>query len=128
MPLVAENVSIVVAEDDSAALTLILHTLRDMGYMGVDPATHGLMAIATAKKKPIDVMILDWDLARLDGAHVVQYLRRVPGMRLPKFIMMISAAKREIIEQARDIGVDATLIKPFTAATLRDKLQTVLNG
>jgi two-component system chemotaxis response regulator CheY len=118
--------TILVADDNGQTLALVRRALRDLGFTRVLTASHGYMALALVKKNPIDLIILDWDLSRLDGVSLLQAVRSIPRMPVPKTIMMTACTDRGALEHAANLGVDQYLVKPFTGATLRQKLEAAL--
>lgn len=116
--------------DDNAALRGALRvTLQAFGCAEVLEADTVDRALDVMKSKPVDLLITDWKMKPRDGLDLVRTLRRSatsPAPFLP--IIMLSAYSREDrITEARQCGVDAFLIKPFTAASLASVIQETLS-
>ena len=112
---------ILIADDD---LTLSAGIARNLAAAGhsVEVVAGGKRAIARAIEEPVDVLIVDWLLADLDGLAVVRHLREKGGCR-PAILMLSPLTQVEARDYALKSGVDEYLTKPTTVAALFAGLQ-----
>lgn len=122
-----ETVQILLADDDSTSAGLIRRVLRDIGFSHIQTVGDGYVALMTIKKTPISLLIVDWNLPKLDGFRLIEEIRKIPRFRAPRIIMMTSQVTRQSLEIAVDLGIDEYLLKPFTAKVLKEKIETVLD-
>ncbi|MTI09586.1 response regulator [Curvivirga aplysinae] len=129
------RLSVLVVEDSLFMRSLIVGVLRALGIERISTAENGEEAIAImspAGKKTksmvgmsgIDLIICDQFMPLVDGTMFLHWVRRhdrSPDRFIP-FIMVSAAADREVIEKARDAGIDEFLAKPFSATMLASRL------
>ncbi len=129
------RLSVLVVEDSLFMRTLIVGVLRALGIERISTAENGeeaisIMSPAMKKAKAmggvsaVDLIICDHFMPKVDGTIFLHYIRRhdrSPDRFIP-FIMVSAAADREIIEKARDAGMDEFLAKPFSATMLAARL------
>jgi two-component system chemotaxis response regulator CheY len=98
--------------------------LRSLAAVGVNEATEaadGAEAIALFKPGAFDLVLTDWNMPNKSGLEVVQAIR-AQDPKVP-IIMVTTEAEKGRVLQAIEAGVSDYLVKPFTADTLREKLQ-----
>lgn len=121
-----EKTQILLADDDSTSAALIRRVLRDIGFAHIQNASDGYTALVIIKKLPIALMVVDWNLPKLDGYRLIEEIRKIPRFRAPQIIMMTNQVTRKSLEIAVDLGIDEYLLKPFTAKVLKEKVETVM--
>jgi two-component system, chemotaxis family, chemotaxis protein CheY len=124
MPLNA-TLPILVVDDNKTMVRITTELLRQVGYLNVDGAADGSQALAMAAKKTYDLVISDWNMAEVSGLDLLRALKPRPSDQGPRFIMATAESKTDRIVQARVAGVDAYIVKPFTAQTLRVKIESL---
>jgi PleD family two-component response regulator len=122
-----EHSEILVADDNAPSLAMIRRALRDIGFHRIQVAPDGYQALVILKKIPVDLLLVDWNLAKLNGYAVVKHLLRITRIQYPKVIMMTSESDtKPPPEDGEEMGIDAYLVRPFTNKTLRDRVEKVL--
>ncbi len=103
----------ILAVDDSASMRqLLAHTLRHAGYRVLE-AGDGLQAIDLASREPIDAVITDQNMPRMDGLALTAALRARPGQRRIPILILTTESDTSIKEAARQAGATGWLLKPF---------------
>lgn len=136
------RMSVLVVEDSQFMRGLLVQLLRSLGIERIATATDGEQAIAqiapTGGRKSaamighsgIDLIVADWFMPTVDGGMLLRWVRRAeqsPDRFLP-FIMCSAAADRDVVEEARDAGVDEFLAKPFSAQVLARRIASVVEN
>ena len=106
---------VVVAEDESLIRLDIVEILRDNGYEVVGEAGDGETAVALATELRPDLVIMDVKMPVLDGISAAEQIGKE---RIAPVIMLTAFSQKELVERARDAGVMAYIVKPFTQADL----------
>ncbi|WP_203292214.1 response regulator [Maricaulis parjimensis] len=115
--------------DDNAALRGALRvSLQAFGCAEVLEADTVDRALDVLRAKPVDLLITDWKMKPRDGLDLVRTLRRPAGSPAPflPIIMLSAYSQEDRITEARQSGVHAFLVKPFTAASLASVIQETL--
>lgn len=110
--------------DDSRAVRMILsRILREVGYE-VCQATDGMEALAQlAGGEAVSLILVDWNMPKLDGLGFVRRLRSDPNNTAVKVMMVTTETEVEQMVTALEAGADEYVMKPFTADIISDKLR-----
>ena len=107
---------ILVAEDEALIRLDLVEMLGEQGYDVVGQASNGEQAVELAKEVKPDLVIMDVKMPVLDGLSAAEQLHEA---KLCPVIMLTAFSQTELVERARDAGVMAYIVKPFTADDLR---------
>jgi len=102
---------IVVAEDEAIIRLDLAEMLGESGYEVVGQASNGEQAVALTREHHPDLVIMDVKMPVLDGISAAEQLGKE---RIAPVIMLTAFSQKELVERARDAGVMAYLVKPFT--------------
>ena len=110
--------------DDSRAVRMILsRILREVGY-DVCEAADGQEALAKlSEDEAVSLVLVDWNMPKLDGLGFVQRLRSDPRNAAVKVMMVTTETEVERMVTALDAGANEYVMKPFTAEVISDKLR-----
>lgn len=111
-----------VVDDFSTMRRIVRNLLKELGYSNVDEAEDGAMALAKLKSEKFDFVISDWNMPNMDGLSMLQAIRADAGLKHLPVLMVTAEAKKENIIAAAQAGASGYVVKPFTAATLDEKL------
>jgi len=100
---------------------IILRSLQAVGVTDVTEASDGSEALAIFKPGEFDLVLTDWNMPGMTGLEVLQGIR-AQDASIP-VIMVTTEAEKTRVLQAIQAGVSDYLVKPFTADTLREKLE-----
>lgn len=112
---------VLIADDSSTMRKIILRTLNNVGVTDVTEAADGAEAVALFKPGAFDMVLTDWNMPGMTGLEVLQAIR-AQDQNIP-VIMVTTEAEKSRVLQAIQAGVSDYLVKPFTADTLREKLE-----
>ena len=112
---------VLVADDSSTMRKIIIRSLLAVGVPGAVEAADGTEAVEMFKPGEFDLVLTDWNMPGKNGLEVVQEIRAMDA-KVP-IIMVTTEAEKSRVMQAIQAGVSDYVIKPFTAETLREKLE-----
>ncbi|MBC8792614.1 MAG: hypothetical protein C6Y20_13515 [Tagaea sp. CACIAM 22H2] len=124
-PLFA-NLSVLLVEDDAFAIKIAQTVLRQLKVPYVSTAKDGAEAldVLNSGMQRFDLIVSDWNMPEMSGLQLLKAVRmKWPGM---PFIMLTGKASPEFVVEARDNGVDAYVVKPFSPAQLGQKIAAVV--
>ncbi len=114
---------VVIAEDEAIIRLDLREILEEEGYEIVGETGRGDEAVELVKKHNPDVVILDIRMPGLDG---LQAAKQIAGEKLAAVLMLTAFSQRDLIEQARDAGALAYLVKPFDRNDLVPQIEVAL--
>ena len=114
-----------IVDDFSTMRRIVRNLLKELGYTNVDEAEDGDMALAKLRGEPFDFVISDWNMPNMDGLTMLQNIRADPALCKLPVLMVTAEAKKENIIAAAQAGANGYIVKPFTAATLDEKLTKI---
>jgi two-component system chemotaxis response regulator CheY len=123
---VQQNLNFLVVDDFSTMRRIIKNLLHDLGYANVAEADDGTTALPLLKDGNFDFLITDWNMPGMPGLELLKQVRADARLGKMPVLMLTAEAKREQIVEAAQAGVNGYVIKPFTAATLKEKIDKVL--
>ena len=112
-------------DDFSTMRRIVRNLLKELGYSNVDEAEDGVVALQKLKSGGFDFVVSDWNMPNMDGLTLLQTVRADPALRGLPFLMITAEAKKENIVAAAQAGASGYIVKPFTAATLNEKLAKI---
>lgn len=122
----ASGIRFLVVDDFSTMRRIIRNFLADLGYTNVAEADDGTTALPVLKAGSVDFLITDWNMPGMPGLELLKQVRSDPAMKKLPVLMVTAEAKREQIVEAAQAGVNGYVVKPFTAQTLKDKIDKIL--
>jgi len=123
---VNKDLKFLVVDDFSTMRRIIKNLLHDLGYKNVVEADDGNTALPLLKAGDIDFLITDWNMPGMPGLELLKAVRSDPKLAKLPVLMLTAEAKRDQIIEAAQAGVNGYVIKPFTAETLKEKLDKIL--
>ena len=115
-----------VVDDFSTMRRIVKNFLNDLGYNDVTEADDGNTALPILKQGNIDFLVTDWNMPGMPGLDLLKAVRADPKLAKLPVLMLTAEAKREQIIEAAQAGVSGYVIKPFTAVTLKEKIDKIL--
>mgnify|MGYP000868635865 CR=1 FL=1 len=112
---------VLVADDSSTMRKIIIRSLQAVGIPTATEAADGNEAVAMFKPGEFDLVLTDWNMPGKTGLEVVQAIRG-QDPKVP-IIMVTTEAEKARVMATIQAGVSDYLVKPFTADTLREKLE-----
>ena len=120
-----KNMKILIVDDFSTMRRIVKNLLRDLGFNNTQEADDGLTALPMLKKGEFDFVVTDWNMPGMQGIDLLKHIRADAELKQLPVLMITAEAKREQIIEAAQAGVNGYIVKPFTAATLKEKLDKI---
>jgi two-component system chemotaxis response regulator CheY len=122
----AVALKVLVVDDQNSVRQMTRMTLEELGFRHIHEAENGVKAMETASLQPLDLIISDFNMPEMDGLGLLRAVRGHPVARKVPFILLTGRGDRELVVKAAQAGVNNYLVKPFTAAILRGKIEQVI--
>lgn len=119
------NTKFLVVDDFSTMRRIVRNLLKELGYTNVDEAEDGVQALHKLRSDQFDFVVSDWNMPNMDGLTMLQEIRKDPALSKLPVLMVTAEAKKENIVAAAQAGANGYVVKPFTAATLDEKLAKI---
>ena len=116
---------ILVVDDFSTMRRIVRNLLKELRFSNVDEAEDGAIALQKLQNGVFEFVVTDWNMPNMDGLQLLQTIRRSPNLNHLPVLMITAEAKKENIVAAAQAGASGYIVKPFTSATLSEKLQKI---
>jgi two-component system chemotaxis response regulator CheY len=120
-----KDLKFLVVDDFSTMRRIVKNVLQELGYSRIEEADDGKTALPMLQAGNFDFLITDWNMPGMQGIDLLRAVRADGSLAKLPVLMLTAEAKREQIVEAAQAGVNGYVIKPFTAATLKEKLDKI---
>ena len=118
---------ILVVDDSTTMRRILINTLSKLGYTDVVDASNGREGLDRLAAAPVDLVITDWNMPEMSGIEFIRAMRANDKFKsIPTLMVTTNAAKDDIVE-ALKAGVNNYVVKPFTPAVIKEKIEAVLS-
>jgi two-component system chemotaxis response regulator CheY len=116
-----------IVDDFSTMRRIVRNLLKELGYTNADEAEDGVVALQKLETMPseFNFVVSDWNMPNMDGLTLLQKIRSSPQLKHLPVLMITAEAKKENIIAAAQAGASGYIVKPFTAATLAEKMDKI---
>ncbi|GAA5158260.1 chemotaxis response regulator CheY [Viridibacterium curvum] len=111
-----------VVDDFSTMRRIVRNLLKELGYTNVDEAEDGVVAMQKLAAGGFEFVVTDWNMPNMTGIELLKNIRANSQLQHLPVLMITAEAKKENIIEAAQAGASGYIVKPFTAATLSEKL------
>jgi two-component system chemotaxis response regulator CheY len=122
---VDKDMKILIVDDFSTMRRIIKNLLRDLGFNNTEEADDGTTALPMLTSNNYDLLITDWNMPGMQGIDLLRKVRADDKLASLPVLMVTAEQKREQIVEAAQAGVNGYIVKPFTAQTLKEKLDKI---
>jgi len=120
-----KSMKILVVDDFSTMRRIIKNLLRDLGFTNTTEADDGTTALPILQSGNFDFLITDWNMPGMQGIDLLKAVRNDPNLAKLPVLMVTAESKRDQIVEAAQAGVNGYIVKPFTAVTLKEKIEKI---
>jgi two-component system, chemotaxis family, chemotaxis protein CheY len=119
------NLRFLVVDDFATMRRIIRNLLKELGFSNVDEAEDGVNALQKLRSEHFDFVVSDWNMPNMTGIDLLRNIRADEQLKGLPVLMVTAEAKKENIIAAAQAGASGYVVKPFTAATLDEKLKKI---
>lgn len=116
---------ILIVDDFSTMRRIVKNLLRDLGFTNTSEADDGLTALPMLQSGKYDFLVTDWNMPGMQGIDLLKAVRADANLASLPVLMVTAESKKEQIVEAAQAGVNGYVVKPFTAATLKEKIDKI---
>lgn len=120
-----KNMKVLVVDDFSTMRRIVKNLLRDLGFTNIQEADDGSTALPMLQGGDFDFVVTDWNMPGMQGIDLLKAIRADASLSHIPVLLITAEAKKEQIVMAAQAGVNGYIVKPFTAGTLKTKLDKI---
>ena len=122
------NMKILTVDDFSTMRRIVRNILRQLGYNNIVEAEDGAAGLEILQNQEIDFVISDWNMPNMTGLELLKAIRSDAKLKdLPVLLVTAEALKENVLEAVK-AGVNGYIVKPFTAETLKEKIDSIFES
>ena len=122
------NMRILVVDDFQTMRRIVKGVLKDLGFTNIVEADNGVKALEILKADKIDFIVCDWNMPEMSGIELLKKVRTTDVWKDLPFLMVTAEGKSEQVLEAVKNRVNNYVVKPFTPATLEEKIHKIFDG
>jgi two-component system chemotaxis response regulator CheY len=115
-----------IVDDFSTMRRIVRNLLKEIGYANAEEAEDGAVALGMLKGSKFDFVVSDINMPNMNGFELLKSIKTDDALKAIPVLMVTAEAKKEDIVQAAQGGAAGYIVKPFTKATLEEKVQKIL--
>jgi two-component system chemotaxis response regulator CheY len=115
-----------IVDDFSTMRRIVRGLLKEMGYTNADEAEDGAVALGMLKAQAYDFVVCDINMPNMNGFDLLKAAKADPALKHVPILMVTAEARKEDIVLAAQTGAAGYIVKPFTKATLEEKVQKIM--
>ena len=120
-----QNMKILTVDDFSTMRRIIRNMLRQLGYTNILEAEDGAEALSLLQREKVDFVISDWNMPNMSGLDLLKAIRADENLKPIPVLLVTAEALKENVVEAVKAGVNNYVVKPFTAETLKEKIDAI---
>ncbi|MEY4669786.1 MAG: two-component system response regulator [Pseudomonadota bacterium] len=125
VPNVDPNIKILIVDDHMTMRQIVKRSLGELGFTNVTEAVDGIDALAKLEDGAFGFIISDWNMPNMMGLDFLKAVRSKETLKGIPFLMVTAEAKKENVFEAAKAGVSQYIVKPFTVASLEEKITAI---
>ncbi|MBW2605037.1 MAG: response regulator [Deltaproteobacteria bacterium] len=122
------NMKVLIVDDFSTMRRIVRNILKQIGFTNMIEADNGKNALKVLKKENVDLILCDWNMPEMPGIDLLKAIKSDDELKNIPFVMVTAEAQKDNIIDAVKAGVSSYIVKPFTAETVTEKLNTIFKG
>ena len=120
------NMKILIVDDFSTMRRIVRGLLKEIGYNNAEEAEDGAVALQMLKNMKFDFVVSDINMPNMNGFELLAAIKKEDSLKhLPVLMVTAEARKEDIVRAAQD-GAAGYIVKPFTKATLEEKVIKIM--
>jgi two-component system chemotaxis response regulator CheY len=122
----ANELRFLVVDDFSTMRRIVRNLLKEGGYTEIDEAEDGVVALHKLRTRNFDFVVCDINMPNMNGFQLLMEIKKDEKLKHIPVLMVTAEARKEDIVMAAQQGAAGYIVKPFTKATLEDKVSLIL--
>ena len=115
-----------IVDDFSTMRRIVRNLLKEIGYSNAEEAEDGAVALGMLKSSKFDFVVSDINMPNMNGFELLKSIKSDDALKAIPVLMVTAEAKKEDIVTAAQAGAAGYIVKPFTKATLEEKVQKIM--
>jgi two-component system chemotaxis response regulator CheY len=125
----ASAIKVLIVDDQQTIRSLVRSGLQQLGFTDLGEAADGEDGLrAMLSPLPPRLIVSDFNMPKLDGLGLLRAVRAHEPIKTTAFIMLTGRADTDLVMRAAQFGANNYLVKPFTVATLKEKIEMVFGA
>jgi len=121
------SMKVLVVDDFATMRRILRNVLKQIGFTNIIEADDGSTALAVLKKDNVDLILSDWNMPKVSGLELLKSIRSDESMKDLPFLMVTAEGQKDSVIRAVQAGVSNYIVKPFTADTIKEKLEQIFD-
>lgn len=123
--MLEKSAKVMVVDDFSTMRRIVKNILKQLGYENIEEAEDGVQALNKLQSGGADFIVTDWNMPNMTGLELLKAVRGDGDLKEVPVLMVTAEAEKENIIAAVEAGVSNYIVKPFTAETLKEKIDKI---
>jgi len=124
----AAKVRAIVVDDQLTMRTLVRSSLQQIGLTDIREFPKAAEALSALKAQPAHIIFSDFNMPEMDGLEFLRSVRSDPQIKSIGFVLLTGRADADLVKRAAQFGANNYLVKPFTVAILKQKLEQIFGA
>ena len=124
----AAAIKVMIVDDQASMRAMIRQALQSLGFKDLRDKAGAADALVALREDRVHLIISDYNMPEMDGLQFLEAVRKDPVLCKTVFIMLTGSADREIVQKAAALGVNNYVVKPFSPAALKEKIERVFGA
>ena len=120
------DLKFLIVDDFSTMRRIIRGLLKEIGYLNAEEAEDGVVALQMLRNASYDFVVSDINMPNMNGFELLSQIKRDETLRHLPVLMVTAEAHKEDIVRAAQEGAAGYIVKPFTKATLEEKVAKIM--
>ena len=120
------DMKFLIVDDFSTMRRIVRGLLKEMGCANADEAEDGVVALTLLKAQKFDFVVTDINMPNMNGFELLAAIKKDDTLKHLPVLMVTAEARKEDIVRAAQEGAAGYIVKPFTKATLEEKVQKIM--
>jgi two-component system, chemotaxis family, chemotaxis protein CheY len=122
----ASDTRFLIVDDFSTMRRIVRGLLKESGYGNADEAEDGVVALHKLRNESYGFVVSDINMPNMNGFELLDAIKADAGLKHLPVLMVTAEARKEDIVRAAQHGAAGYIVKPFTKATLEEKVQKIM--
>ena len=120
------DMKFLIVDDFSTMRRIVRGLLKEIGYNNAEEAEDGAVALNMLKNTKFDFVVSDINMPNMNGFELLGHIKKDDSLKHLPVLMVTAEARKEDIVRAAQEGAAGYIVKPFTKATLEEKVQKIM--